>query len=90
MTSEELTAALIKYAKEIAPDATVIVFGSLPHVGGPVEEEPEEYALNMMNASSYDLATVVHLATDLMVEDVSDMLDELSGGVPGAPVERPS
>ena len=83
MTGDELTAALIKYAGEIAQDATVIVFATTDPDGG-------NGGIEMRNASPYDEATVVHMATDMLVEDMGSVLDELDRVKSQAPAERPS
>ena len=84
MTGEQLTEALLKYAKEIAPGATVIVFA----VAKPDDSDDE--SLGMVNASPYDLSTVAHLVTDWILEDMTDMLDELNTLKAQSRADKPS
>jgi hypothetical protein len=84
MTGEQLTAAIIKYAQEIAPGATLIVYGTT--------SLDDDGWLELLNASPYDMATVVHMATDLMVDNMSEMAGQIEAlGAPGpAPAGKPS
>jgi hypothetical protein len=85
MTGEELSKAILKYAKEIAPEATVIVFATTP-----VDGDDDE-SLAVMNASPYDLTTVVHMATDWLLEDMEVLLDKVDGAARSpTPAEQPS
>ena len=88
MTGEELVTAMIKFAKGIAPDATVVVFGCVP-VGGSVDVQGD-MALEMANGSHYDLATVAHMITDMLVVDIDDVSDELDALKPTLLAEKPS
>jgi hypothetical protein len=80
MTGEEIADALLKHAKEIVPEATVIVFATS-------SPEDDDESLAMTNASPYDLTTVVHMATDWLLEDMSELLDKVAAK---PPAERPS
>lgn len=83
MTGEQLAEAILKYAKEVAPEATVIVFASTSPDG-------DDESLAMVNASPYDLTTVVHMATDWLLEDMDGLLGEVEAAKAKAPAERPS
>ena len=84
MTGEELAEALIKYAKEIEPEATVIVFATT------ATDADDGESLAMVNASPYDLSTVVHMATEWVLEDMGDLLDKIDALRANAPAEKPS
>lgn len=84
MTGKELAAALLRHAKEIAPEVTVIVFAAA---------DGDDASLAMANASPYDLTTVVHMATDWLLEDMNDLLDRIDAGEAGKveiAAEKPS
>jgi hypothetical protein len=78
-----LTEALLKFAKEIAPEATVIVFATTAPDG-----DDESFA--MANASPYDLTTIVHMATEWLLEDIGDLIDQVDAAKSPVPAERPS
>ncbi len=84
MTGEELAKAILEYAKGIAPEATVVVFATTATDGDGDE------SLATMNVSPYDLTSVVHMATDWLLDDMETLLDMIEAPKAPAPVERPS
>lgn len=72
MKTEELTGSILKYAKALDPDATVIVYVS------SAVEGVDDFAsgVDMFNADHYDVADVLALLAQWLADDVEQARED--------------